>query len=211
MTITRSAPGITPDYVFCAFYGNSLVYGGAALWKNLVPQGAYPFDANYNYSKYPWPQISVPVSVPDSVPPSQHNTTALTTKDVQTQWQTETAGGQWQTDVTYNEWPGVTDGVWRTTDTYGGPAQTLVGVLQNTTATTTAMRDTQRYNTWPEGITTVIWQTAVSTNTTVGTVVDGPAPTQTSIQRLTTFPGGLVNTNATTTVERQTTWPTNAV
>ena len=82
---------------------------------------------------------------------------------------------------------------------------------QNTTATTTAMRDTQAYNTWPEGISTVIWQTAVSTNTTVDTVVDGPAPTVVTVQRMTSIPNGYVNTVVSKTVERQTTWPTNAV
>ena len=34
---------------------NGTVRGGYALWSDLVPQGAYPFALDYNYSKYPWP------------------------------------------------------------------------------------------------------------------------------------------------------------
>lgn len=167
---------------------------------------------------------SVPTSTPTSTPVSQHDTTAVTTVEQQTVWSTTGAGGQRQTDVTYNAWPGVTDGVWRTTDQDGEGVQTLVGVLQNTQATTEATYLTYGHNTWDasnnvmrpttngeNGTTGLGIPTTVITNTTISTMVDGPAPTQTTIQRTTNIPGGTFNTTATTTVERNTTWPTAAV
>lgn len=57
MLFTSQPPYV--EYWFAAYANDGTTYAGLVPWKNLVPAGAYPFTADYNYSAYPWPQTSL--------------------------------------------------------------------------------------------------------------------------------------------------------